>query len=117
MEAHVLLKRRDVAEAAKQPEQYISIEPGHAGGDPHIVGRRIKVRDVAVWHERMGLSVDEIAFQYRLEVSEIYAALSYYFAHREAIDESIRERDDEVETASRSTSSKLQLKLKGRRGE
>ena len=106
-----------MAEAAKQPEQYIVVEPGYSGGKPHIVGRRIKVQDVATGHERMGLSVDEIAFQYRLELPEIYAALSYYFAHREDIDESMRQKDSEVEEADRATPSKLRQKLKERRGD
>ena len=81
-----------------------------------MVGRRVKVQDVAVWHERLGLSVDEIAFQYGLGLPEIYAALSYYFAHREDIDRSLREMDKEVETASASTRSKLKEKLRERRG-
>lgn len=105
-----------MAEPAPQPKQYIEIKPGHSGGKPRIVGRRIKVQDVAFWHERMGLSADEIAFQYGLELPEIYAALSYYFDHREQIDQDLRDKDEYVETMKRSAPSVLQEKLKQQRG-
>ena len=31
--------------------EYIGVRPGYCGGEPHILGHRIKVRHVAVWHE------------------------------------------------------------------
>jgi uncharacterized protein (DUF433 family) len=34
--------------------------PGVCGGRPRIDGHRIQVEDVAIWHERMGMSPDEI---------------------------------------------------------
>ena len=60
-----------------------------------------------MWHERLGLSVDEIAFQYDLELPEIYAALSYYFDHRERIDRDIRDGEERVGKMERETRSKL----------
>ena len=39
--------------ATKTLDQHIEITPGVVGGKPRIAGRRITVRDVAVWHERM----------------------------------------------------------------
>ena len=44
-----------------------------------------------IWHERMGMSVDEIATDYELRLAEVYAALAYYFDHREEVDARIRE--------------------------
>ena len=41
-------------------EERIVSTPGTCGGKPRIAGHRIKVADVAVWYERMGLSPDEI---------------------------------------------------------
>ena len=105
-----------MADPAQQPKQYIEIQAGYSGGKPHIVGHRIKVQDVVVWHERMGLSVDEIAFQYGLALPEIYAALSYYFDHREQIEQDLRDKDVYVETMMGATSSILQEKLKQQRG-
>ena len=34
---------------------HIEITPGVCGGKPRIAGHRIKVQDIAVWHEIMGL--------------------------------------------------------------
>ena len=42
-------------------ERHIEITPGLAGGKPHIAGRRITIQNIAIWHEYMGLSADEIA--------------------------------------------------------
>lgn len=70
---------------------HIVATPGVLGGKPRIAGHRISVQDVAIWHERMGLSVDEIATDHDLTLAEVYAALAYYFDHREAIDDRIRQ--------------------------
>ena len=70
---------------------YIEITPGIVGGKPRVAGHRIAVQNIAIWHERMGKSVDEIADEYDLTLAEVYAALAYYFAHREEIDKSIEE--------------------------
>ena len=69
---------------------HIEITPGVAGGKPRIAGHRITVQDVVVWHERLGLSADEIASEYGLSLAEVYAALAYYYDHREEIDRSAR---------------------------
>lgn len=69
---------------AKSKSQIVKI-PGIAGGKPRIAGHRIRVQDVAIWHERMGMTPDEIATSYELTLGEIHAALSYYYDHIEAI--------------------------------
>jgi uncharacterized protein DUF433 len=48
------------------------------------------VQHVAVWHEQMGKSADEIATEYNLTLGDVYAALAYYHDHREEIDASIQ---------------------------
>jgi len=78
-------------------EQRIEQTDGICGGKPRIAGHRITVQDIVVWHERMGRSVDEIASAYDLSLADIYAALAYYFAHRERIDQSIEESKAFVE--------------------
>src|SRR5262245_43975916 len=66
--------------------------PGTCGGRPRIDGHRITVEDVAIWHERMGMSPDEIVFAYpSITLSDVHAALAYYFENRERIDADIRE--------------------------
>jgi uncharacterized protein (DUF433 family) len=72
--------------------------PGTCGGRPRIDGHRITVEDVATWHERMGMSPDEIVSAYpTLTLSDVHAALAYYFENREAIEKDIREGKEFVE--------------------
>lgn len=67
--------------------EYIAIRPGYCGGKPHVAGHRIKVQHIAVWHERMGMSPEEIVATYpTLNLPAVYSALAYYHSHREAID-------------------------------
>ena len=68
---------------------HIETTPGVAGGRAHIAGRRVTVADVAVWHERVRMTADEISDAYDLSLAEIHAALAYYFDHRESVDEQI----------------------------
>lgn len=63
--------------------------PGVVGGRPRIGGRRITVQQIAIWYEQLGLRTDEIATEYGLTLRDIYAALTYYYDHREEIDRSI----------------------------
>jgi uncharacterized protein (DUF433 family) len=58
---------------------HIEITPGICGGKPRIAGHRIRVEDIVIWHERLGLSPDEIVSQYpSISLADVYAALSYY---------------------------------------
>jgi uncharacterized protein (DUF433 family) len=99
---------------AKTPDEHIEITPGVAGGKPRIAGRRITVQNVAVWHERMGKSADEIATEYDLTLADVYAALAYYFDHRAKIDESMREGEAFAKALRERTPSKLSRKLAAR---
>jgi len=65
------------------------------------------VRNIVIWHERMGRSADEIATEYDLTLADVYAALAFYFDHRTEIDESIREGEAFVEALRERTPSKL----------
>jgi uncharacterized protein (DUF433 family) len=73
-------------------EPRIVVTPGTCGGKPRIAGHRIKVADVAIWYERMGLSPDEIVTNWpSLTLSDVHAALAYYYDHRQQIDTQILE--------------------------
>ena len=95
----------------KSLDDQIESTPGVMGGKPRIAGHRITVQNIAVWHERMGRSADEIADEYDLTLTEVYAALAYYFMHREEIDKSLEEGRALVEAMRASTPSKLKAKL------
>jgi|APTNR8051073442_1049403.scaffolds.fasta_scaffold02523_6 uncharacterized protein (DUF433 family) len=86
----------------------IEINPEIVGGQPRITGTRFTVKQIVVWHEYMGMSVDEIAHNYELEPSAIHAALAYYFDNRAEIQKSISEESQLVEQLKKQFPSKLQ---------
>mgnify|MGYP001340842208 CR=1 FL=1 len=66
---------------------HIEQSPDICGGKPRIAGSRIRVQDIVVWHERMGMSADEIVSRYpQLTLAGVYAGLAYYHDHRTEID-------------------------------
>ena len=95
--------------------QHIEITPGIAGGKPRIAGHRITVQNIVIWHERMGMSADEIATEYDLSLADVYAALTYYFDHRPEIDQAMEESEAFVEALRQRTPSKLTQKLQEQR--
>ncbi len=98
-------------------DEHIEVTPAMAGGKPRIRGHRITVQDIAIWHERLGKSVDEIASEYDLTLGDVHAALAYYFDHREEIDK--RTGDDRAlaEAMRAQILSKRSQKLSSLRGE
>lgn len=93
--------------------QHIEISPEIAGGRPRISGHRIAVHTVVIWHERMGLSADEIASNHGLSLADVYAALAYYYDHRRDIDEAILADESYVTELRSRTKSKLSGKISG----
>ena len=100
--------------AAEIVAPHIEVEAAVAVGQPRIAGRRITVRDVALWHEYLGRSADEIAAEYDVTLAQVYAALAYYFDHRLELDRSLAERDALVEALRQQTPSRLRLSAQGR---
>src|SRR5258708_16576718 len=93
--------------------EYIAVKPGFCGGKPYIAGHRIKVQHVAVWHERMGMTPEEIVVTYpSLSLPAVFAVLAYYHSHRAEIDADI-EADERfvAEMKAKAGPSKLQEKL------
>src|SRR4051794_26824632 len=71
--------------------EHIVRTPDTCGGKPRIAGSRIQVKDVAVMHDRMKMSPEQIVSDYpHLTLADIDAALAYYHDHREAIDAEIK---------------------------
>ncbi len=95
--------------------QHIEMTPGVMSGKPRIAGHRISVQNIAIWHEHMGMSADEIVDQHPgITLADVYAALAYYFDHLEEIEESIRAEEKFVEEMRKRTPSVLKEKLRGR---
>lgn len=63
--------------ATKSLDQRIVRTPDICGGKPRIAGHRITVQNIAIWHDRLGWSADEIASEYGLELADIYAGLAF----------------------------------------
>lgn len=99
--------------------EHLPIEstPGVVGGKPRIRGHRITVQNIAIWHERMGQSPDEIAATYDLTLAEVYAALVYYFDHKAEIDHSIEESHAFAEALRQKSPSKVRQKLQEQNGD
>lgn len=97
-------------------QEHIDITPGVCGGKPRIAGHRIRVQDIAVLHERRGLTPDEIVETYpSLTLSDVHAALAYYFDHREQVEEDLASDAQLAEEVRQATPSRLLAKL-GRAG-
>lgn len=97
-------------------DRHISLDPDICHGKPHLAGHRIRVQDIALWHERLGLSVAEICADYNLSLAEVYAALAYYFDYKAQIDQDIAADEAYFAAFQQNNPSLLQQKLKSLRG-
>ena len=66
--------------------RHIEITPGVRSGKPRLAGTRITVADVALMYLRMGQTLEEIAGKYQLSLAAVYAAIAFYYDHREEIE-------------------------------
>ncbi len=98
-------------------DRHIVIDPDICHGKPYLIGHRIRVQDIAVWHERLGMGIAEICADYGLSLAEVYAALAYYFDYKEAIDRDIASDLAYFEAFKQNNPSLLQEKLKALRGQ
>ncbi len=93
--------------------EHIEITPGICGGKPRIAGHRIKVQDIVIRHEKLGMSPDEIVSNYpSINLSDVYAALAYYHDHLKDIRQHIKEDQKYVRELQAKTPSLIQQKLK-----
>lgn len=91
---------------------YISIDPKISGGQPVIGGTRMKVMDIAIKYELMGMSADEIISEYpHLKLEQIHDALSYYYEHKEVFDKKYRDDQSFLTQLKKQYPSKLKTKL------
>ena len=94
--------------------EHIAKTPEICGGRACIAGHRIRIADIAVWHERRGYSADEIIqFFPGLTLADVHAALAYYFDHQAEIDGEMTGDESLASRLSVTTPSKLREKLGG----
>ena len=82
---------------------FLDSDPSYWEGRPFIRGKRVTVHRIAIAHSQ-GRAVEEICDDYDLEPAEVHAALTLYFANREAIDADIDAYDAESERMANATS-------------
>jgi uncharacterized protein (DUF433 family) len=70
------------------------------GGRPVIVGTGMMVRTIVNLHKQ-GAHPDEIAEWKYLTLAQVYAALAYYYANRQEIENDIDAYDSEYDTLER----------------
>ncbi len=91
--------------------------PEVCGGRPCIAGTRIRVQDVFVWHELQGQTADEIVSRFpQLSMADVYAALAYYWDHRDEIQSEMQAESDLVTRLRQSSVSPLAEKLAASNG-
>jgi uncharacterized protein (DUF433 family) len=96
--------------------EHIIRTPDTCGGKPRIAGSRIQVKDVAVMHERMKMSPEQIVSDYpHLTLADIYAALAYYHDYREAINAEIKADQEWYEDMRANAPSLLRNKVRQRK--
>lgn len=96
--------------------EHIHFVEGAGGPKPCIVGTRIRVVDVLGWHEDLGWSADKIVEEFpQLTQADVYAALAYYWDHKEELDRKMAEDAAEDEEAMKKDPGRIQALLKQRR--
>lgn len=70
----------------------IAIDKRVRRGRPHIIGTSVTVADVAIVKIFHNQDADGIADWFDLTLPQVYAALAYYYDHKEAIDAEVHGR-------------------------
>jgi len=98
-------------------QEHIEIVDGALGPKARIAGHRIRVLDVAIWHEKLGLSPDEIVEQHpEITLADVYAALAYYWDHQNEIEDAIQKERSLAAELRAKIASPLMEKLRRRIG-
>jgi uncharacterized protein (DUF433 family) len=81
---------------AKLDYRNIEKDPARCGGQPVVVGTRIRVATILTCY-RQGMSVEEIVQQYpHLKPADVHDALAYAYEHLDEIDADLAADDEEV---------------------
>jgi uncharacterized protein (DUF433 family) len=75
--------------------EHIVSTPDTCGGKPRIAGHRVRVQDVVLWHEKLGMSPEQIVSEFPgLTLADVHAALAYYHDHKEEVRAELQEEED-----------------------
>lgn len=77
---------------------YIARKKSIAGGRPILAGTRVKVTQIVVEYEHMGLTPDMIVQAHpHLTLAQVHDALAYYYENTEEINADIRKEEELVQ--------------------
>ena len=73
------------------------------------------MQDIYIWHELQGLSADEIVSRFpQITMADVYAALTYYWDHRDEIQLQMQNDADFIENLKQKYPSALNKNLAGK---
>lgn len=75
----------------------ITTNPKVRNGRPCLAGTGLEVSVIAIARIIHNRTPEQIASDYNLSLAEVHAALSYYYAHKDDIDSSIRQQRELVD--------------------
>lgn len=79
-----------------------------SGGSPVIKGTRIRIVDIGMEFEYLGMSPDEIVRAHpHISLAQVHAALAYFYKHIKAMREKIRKDEAYTEKLKQKYSSKI----------
>ncbi len=81
-------------ETTIQSINLITTNPQVRNGRPCIAGTSLEVAVVAIAKIVHGQSPEEIAADYNLSLPQVYAALAYYYEHKDEMDAMIQQRHE-----------------------
>ncbi|MBZ0296265.1 MAG: DUF433 domain-containing protein [Anaerolineae bacterium] len=73
-------------------------DPQIRGGQPVIADTHVRVSDLVASHIYRGLSPEELAVNFSLDMGQVYAALAYYYQHKSQLDDLMRQEARAAET-------------------
>ncbi|HZF07446.1 MAG TPA: DUF433 domain-containing protein [Thermoanaerobaculia bacterium] len=79
------------------PIESVVSDPETRGGQPVLAGTTLRVSDLAAYHTLAGLTPDQLSVQFDLGLSQVHAALAYYYRYKAAVDAEIRANSDQAE--------------------
>ena len=76
--------------ATVQSINLIATNPHVRGGRPYIIGTSVTVADLAIVKIYHGQDAGGLAAWFGLNLPQVYAALAYYYDHKEELDDQVR---------------------------
>src|SRR5215203_1518029 len=78
--------------------RHIGMVDGVGGPKAMIAGHRVRVEDVVIGHEKLGMSPDEIVDAIpTITLADVHSALAYYWDNREDLDRQMEKNSAEAD--------------------